>query len=240
MFTSTVTTQKRKWYFGPLTILAYATIGIAAFVGNVLADTDLPPIHQDILLAMPAATVPPPEPPAPAPPPEAPKAPQPDLPNPDAAPPEAPDKISPEPPERLKLPSGPPDKICINCVVGGDPNNKPIFETPPPLPPPPAPPEPQKPLRVSESQAPKQLARVNPIYPPIAQSARVEGIVILEATIDVSGNVVNVTVLRGQPLLNEAAVAAVRQWKYQPHRLNGQPVPVIMTVTVNFTLKEPA
>ncbi len=74
-------------------------------------------------------------------------------------------------------------------------------------------------------------------YPPVAQEARVQGVVILEAEIDCEGNVADVRVLRGQPLLNDAAVTAVRQWRYTPTLNNGMPVPVIMTVTVTFTLQ---
>ncbi|HET8647139.1 MAG TPA: energy transducer TonB, partial [Vicinamibacteria bacterium] len=75
-----------------------------------------------------------------------------------------------------------------------------------------------------------------PVYPEMAKQARVQGTVVLEATIDPSGRVDNVRVLRGIPLLNEAALDAVRKWVYSPTLLNGTPVPVIMTVTVNFTL----
>jgi protein TonB len=75
-----------------------------------------------------------------------------------------------------------------------------------------------------------------PVYPAIAQQARVQGTVILEATIDVDGSVRDVKVLRSIPLLDQAAIDAVREWKYSPTILNGNPVPVIMTVTVTFTL----
>jgi len=72
----------------------------------------------------------------------------------------------------------------------------------------------------------------------VAQAARLEGIVIIEATISSSGRVVDARVLRSSPLLDEAALAAVRQWRYTPTLLNGVPVPVIMTVTVQFTIKD--
>ncbi len=71
----------------------------------------------------------------------------------------------------------------------------------------------------------------------MAQSARVQGIVILEAVIGPTGRVTEVKVLRSVPLLDEAAITAVKQWVYTPTLLNGVPVPVIMTVTVNFTLQ---
>jgi protein TonB len=67
--------------------------------------------------------------------------------------------------------------------------------------------------------------------------SRIEGVVVLECTISPGGKVVNVKVVRSVPLLDEAAVTAVRQWEYTPTLLNGQAVPVIMTVTVNFRLR---
>jgi protein TonB len=76
-----------------------------------------------------------------------------------------------------------------------------------------------------------------PIYPAIAQSARVQGVVIIEATIGPDGRVQDAKVLRSIPLLDAAALDAVKQWVYTPTTLNGVPVPVIMTVTVNFTLQ---
>jgi protein TonB len=83
---------------------------------------------------------------------------------------------------------------------------------------------------------PKKLRNVNPVYPQVARQARVQGIVILECVIDTDGRVTSVKVLRGIPLLDAAAIEAVRQWEYEPTRVNGVPWPVIMTVTVNFRL----
>ena len=84
---------------------------------------------------------------------------------------------------------------------------------------------------------PKKTKDVAAIYPAVAQSARVSGVVILEAVIGIDGRVTDVKILREVALLSDAAVAAVRQWEYTPTMLNGSPVPVIMTVTVNFTLR---
>jgi protein TonB len=67
----------------------------------------------------------------------------------------------------------------------------------------------------------------------------VQGVVILEATIGPRGDVTAVRVLRGIPLLDQAAIDAVKQWTYEPTLLNGVPVPVIMTVTVNYKLGAP-
>lgn len=84
---------------------------------------------------------------------------------------------------------------------------------------------------------PTRVVHVDAIYPPIAQSARVQGIVIVEAIVGCDGSVVDARVLRGQPLLNESAVEAVKKWRYTPTLLNGVPVPVIMTVTVTFRVE---
>jgi protein TonB len=78
---------------------------------------------------------------------------------------------------------------------------------------------------------------VSPVYPAIAQAARVQGIVIIEATIGADGQVTNARILRSVPLLDQAALDAVRQWQFTATLLNGVPVPVIMSVTVNFTLR---
>jgi protein TonB len=99
------------------------------------------------------------------------------------------------------------------------------------------PPPPQAAVRVGgQIKEPKKLKHVAPIYPAIATQARVQGVVILECTISPQGKVTDVKVLRGIPLLDQAAMEAVRQWVYTPTLLNGVPVPVIMTVTVNFKL----
>jgi protein TonB len=103
---------------------------------------------------------------------------------------------------------------------------------------PPPPPPPAAPVRVGGNIKPPQKTRdVRPVYPPIAQSARVQGIVIIEATIGPDGAVKDAKVLRSIPLLDQAALDAVRQWVFTPTLLNGVPVPVIMTVTVQFTLQ---
>jgi protein TonB len=95
----------------------------------------------------------------------------------------------------------------------------------------------QTPVRLhSGIREPIALSRAEPIYPTLAQSARVQGVVILEAVIDASGRVESVQVLRSIPMLDQAAVTAVRQWRYSPAMLNGSPVPVIVTITVTFAL----
>jgi periplasmic protein TonB len=83
-------------------------------------------------------------------------------------------------------------------------------------------------------QTPRKLRHVDPTYPELARRAGVSAVVILECIIDREGRITKVTVLRGHPLLDAAAVDAVRQWAYRPTLLNGAPVEVVMTVTVNF------
>jgi periplasmic protein TonB len=119
----------------------------------------------------------------------------------------------------------------VGGVLGGVPEPE---ATPPPPPPPPAP---KGPVRVGgQIKEPNKVRNVPPAYPDIAKQARVQGVVVLEAVISPSGEVTNVRVLRGVPLLNDSAATAVRQWRYTPTTLNGQPVAVVMTVTVNFRL----
>jgi protein TonB len=84
---------------------------------------------------------------------------------------------------------------------------------------------------------PALVSRIDPVYPPIAVSAKVEGTVILEAVVDRDGRVESVTVLRSIPLLDNAAIASVRQWRYSPLLLNGHPERFVLTVTVSFSLK---
>ena len=152
--------------------------------------------------------------------------------NPNAAPVQAPSQIKPESGLNTGLEGvqggvegGVPGGVA-GGVLGGLP------EAPPP------PPPPQAPVRVGGNIKPPTKTRdVKPVYPAIAQSARVQGVVIIEATIGPDGRVKDAKVLRSIPLLDQAALDAVKQWEFTPTLLNGVPVPVIMTVTVNFTLQ---
>jgi periplasmic protein TonB len=138
-----------------------------------------------------------------------------------ATPPPTPASARPRPTARATPPptEGVPGGV-VGSVLGG------IEEQPP-----------SGPVRVGGAiREPKRLKLVQPRYPDIAKQARVQGVVILECTIDTRGRVTDVKVLRGIPLLDAAAIEAVEQWVYEPTLLNGVPVPVIMTVTVNFKL----
>jgi TonB family protein len=88
-----------------------------------------------------------------------------------------------------------------------------------------------------EIKVPTRIVNVNPIYPAIAQSAKVQGVVIVEVLIGPDGTVQAAQILRSIPLLDQAALDAVRQWQYTPTLLNGMPISVVMTCTVNFTLQ---
>jgi len=100
---------------------------------------------------------------------------------------------------------------------------------------------PAAPLRVGGNIPPPQKIKdVKPAYPPEAQQDRVQGVVVIDATIDPSGHVSNAIVRRSVPQLDAAAVAAVRQWEYTPTVVNGRAVPIVMTVTVSFNMSAPA
>jgi protein TonB len=106
-----------------------------------------------------------------------------------------------------------------------------IVAAPPPVP------APVAPVRVGGTiRTPQKIVHVPPEYPRVAIEARIKGVVILEAVLDEQGSVRGVRVLRSIPLLDQAAVDAVRQWRYTPTLLNGVPVPIVMTVTVSFDL----
>jgi protein TonB len=85
---------------------------------------------------------------------------------------------------------------------------------------------------------PRKTVHVPPVYPPIAQAARVSGIVLVEARIEADGKVSGARVLKSIPLLDQAALDAVNQWEFEPTLMNGVPVPVMITMAVNFALQE--
>jgi periplasmic protein TonB len=99
--------------------------------------------------------------------------------------------------------------------------------------------EPEGPIMVGgEVKAPEKVSAPQPQYTEIARKARIQGVVIVQAIIDKQGNVTNVKVLKGLPMgLEEAAVDAIKQWKFKPATLNGRPVTVYYNLTVNFKLQ---
>jgi protein TonB len=150
-------------------------------------------------------------------------------PSPTAAPIDVPVGVEPEPVDAAPPPSE------LSALIEGPPMLGEIVEVAPPPPPPVAPTEPIRPG--GAISRPERTHYVAPDYPPLARAARVEGTVILEAVLDAEGNVRQARVLRSVPLLDASALDAVRQWRFTPTRLNGIPVPVVMTVTVVFSLR---
>ena len=109
-------------------------------------------------------------------------------------------------------------------------------EAPPP-PPPKEEPKKEPPRRVSGGVLQgNAIRRVQPIYPPIARAARVQGSVQIEVVIDEEGNVISATVVDGHPLLRQAALEAAQQWKFRPTLLSGQPIKVTGILIFNFKL----
>ena len=216
-----------RWSTLPVSIVAHVAALVAVFIIPLAADLDLPPIAPAnarmsfvVAAAVPGMSVGGPRRAAPS----------------RAAPTAAASTIS---PERLEVPSV--DEVP-GALPSGDigtsfaaPDG--IADAPVPLPPAAAP-QRRDPVRpggiISE---PKKLVHVAPIYPSIARDTRSEGIVVLEAIIDERGRVDRIRVLQSSPLLDDAAIQAVRQWRYTPTLLNGVPVPVLMTITVSFRLR---
>ena len=215
----------RKWYTVPVSLLSHSAVVFAVIVIPLLATDVLPEPWEKIHFDFPMT------PPPPPPPPPIRRDPIPtDLPpDPNAAPHVIPDGIAPERPIEPGFEGDRPTGI-----VFGDPDPS-VVLAPPEAPPP----VPVKPVQVGGViRRPQKVHDAQPVYHPLAIQARVQGIVIIEATIGPDGAVIDARVLRSvMPLLDEAAVAAVRQWQYTPTLLNGVPVPVIMTVTVQFTLQ---
>ncbi|MDA0206179.1 MAG: energy transducer TonB [Acidobacteria bacterium] len=143
----------------------------------------------------------------------------------------------------------PPPSVELNRigVVGASPGpsdalintltNK-VRVAPPPAPEPaPVPEAEPTPISVGGTvQAARIVRRVQPIYPPLARTARISGIVRLQAIIAADGTIAELNVISGHPMLIAAAVDAVKQWRYRPTVLNGKPVPVNTQIDVNFTL----
>ena len=124
----------------------------------------------------------------------------------------------------------------LGGVIGGIISSTPIVAPPPP-PVKKAPPPPPKRIRVGGAVQKANLIRqVRPVYPPLARQARIQGTVKLTAIIAKNGSIEKLEVLSGHPLLVPSALQAVKQWRYKPTLLNGQPVEVVTQVDVNFTL----
>jgi protein TonB len=214
----------RKWYTVPVSLMSHAAIVLALVLIPILAPSAMP-LPECMCIPTFMATPDPPKPP-PAPPKHTDEKPTPPVDN--GAPIKPPDGITPEP-ERITEPVGTPIDIILGGIETGPPEAPPVKIDKP---------APDLPIRVGGLiRPPVKLAGQQPVYPPIAQSARVQGVVIIEATIGTDGHVMNAKLLRSIPLLDQAALDAVRTWSYSPTLLNGIPVAVIMTVTVQFSLQ---
>jgi protein TonB len=215
-----------------MSLALHGAIATLVFVTSVLFVADPVPQLRGIS-AFVADVLPPPPPPPPAPPTQAETQhiePQPA--SRDAAPVEMPPTIE---EEEWGARSDVVDTPSV--VVGG------VLDSPAPepAPGPAAPPVSPRtaPVRIGGSiTPPKLLTRVAPVYPQFAVEGRVEGVVILETVVDPEGRVEDVRVLRSIPLLDQAAMDAVKQWRYAPVLVNGQPVACVLTVTVTFVLRE--
>jgi len=144
----------------------------------------------------------------------------------------------------LKEDEAPPPMSGVGGVVGGVPGGVPggqmggviggiINSTPVAVP------KVATPQRVRVSAGVSQgllINKVNPTYPPLAKQARIQGAVVLQAVIGKDGSIQNLRAMSGHPMLTPAAIDAVKQWRYKPYYLNGEPVEVDTQITVNFTL----
>jgi protein TonB len=150
----------------------------------------------------------------------------------------------PEKIQMIKEEEAPPPVMSAGGVVGGVPGGVPggqmggviggiISSTPVAVP------KVATPQRVRVSQGVSQgliIKKVQPPYPPLARQARIQGQVILQAEISTDGTIENLHLISGHPMLAPAAIEAVKQWRYKPYLLNGEPVAVETTVMVNFSL----
>ena len=210
--------------------VAHAALAAAILVLPALGPIALPPFARPLTLVLASAERLPPVPVVPPRPADQPAA---------IVPTEAPDGFAPERPQPTPSLPGVPavgdvrgDATGYSHLLGRGVDVARSM-TPPPQPPP----APTVVRAGGKVEAPARITYVAPIYPPIAVQVRREGTVTVEAIIDESGVVKDVTVKRSVPLLDAAAVAAVRQWRYTPTKLNGMPVSVILEVAVTFTLK---
>lgn len=219
----------RAWYTLPVSIAAHAVIAAVVIVIPLMATDVLPaPASLGVFVTSPPPPVPPPLPPA--------AAPDQRRPAPTAV---NPNIVLTEPAERIVEESAPPSIPGAPGGIEGVPAGVPGSIGPiPAMPPVPSAPAPPKPVPVGgRIKNPAKIKDVRPVYPAIAGANRVEGRVIIQAIIGADGLVQDARVVGSVPLLDRAALDAVMQWQFSPTLLNGIPIPGIMTVTVNFTLK---
>ena len=221
--------RQRHWSLLPLSIAGHGAIVCALLFSPWATGVELPVVASPLEHFI--ATVAPTPPPPPSPPSNVPRSET-------LVPTEAPDTIAPEQPAPRRDEAEADGGVTHGPGVGpsqpllGDLGTTETVVTPP-SPPVPVP----KIVQVGGViREPRKLVHVAPVYPEFARLSRVQGVVTMEAILDATGKVESVRVLSSQPLLEEAAVRAVRQWRYTPTALNGVPVPVLMMITVRFSL----
>ena len=226
--------KRSKWTIAG-SFFAHAAVVCAILILPVLSATERLFIKDNIVLF--AAPPPPVMPELPPPPAPVPVTPAPIAVNPEAAPAFPPEKPITEdaiPPSAVTGPVPPGSIFTGNpsspTTILGSTQGTSIAS-------PPAPKAPDVVRVGGDIKPPARIFYQPPVYPTIAQTARVEGTVMLEATIDESGMIRDLKVVRSIPLLDRAAIDAVSKWRYTPTRLNGAPVAVIMSVNVTFTLR---
>ena len=221
--------RQRHWSVLPLSIAGHAAVVTALLLSPLASSIDLPMIASPLPDFI--KTVAPPPPPPPSPP-----APGPTV-APAKAPITAPDEILPDRP--MPTAAAPDGAIANGPADESGPGLLGPLGTATAVTPPPAPPAPPVPKIVRVGgviREPRKILHVAPVYPEIARQVRAQGTVVLECILDASGRVESIKVRGSQPLLDDAAVTAVRQWRYTPTELNGVPVPVLMTIMVRFSL----
>ena len=226
--------KRSRWTIGGSLFAHAAAVGVLLVVPILsVTDTLIVEARKIVFVAPPPPAVPP----MPPPPASRPTQPAPVALDPTIAPAFAPEKPVTDDTPMVGTPT-PVPAGSLGAPSGGQPagiltgSRTTELGTPPPVP------AQSGPIRPGgDIKAPARITYVPPVYPTIAQTAKVEGQVILEAIIDESGVVRDVKVLRSIPLLDRAAIEAVSKWRYTPTRLNGTPVAIIMTVTVMFSLR---
>jgi protein TonB len=215
----------------PISIAIHLIAVLLFLIIPLTANVELPDLASHLPDYMRVAPMPPPPPVARAP---SAAAPTPNTPmNPDVAPTMAPSSINPEPAPPSTGPDlGLPPGTGVPEGLGLVTLDRPVIVQPP------DPPRPSGPVRVADLPVtPVKIVDVRPVYPEHARSARIEGTVIMEAVLDTSGRVTHLRVLKSAPMLDQAALDAVRQWRYTPSLYGGHPVSVLMTITVRFILQ---
>jgi protein TonB len=228
---------KRGWTSLVSFALEFMIIGVMVLIPLIFTEA-LPKGQMMFLLVAPPPPPPPPPPPAAAV--RVVKVVQTDIVNGELR---TPTKI-PKKVEMIKEDEAPPPSMAATGVVGGVPGGVPggsmggvigsvLSGTPVAVP------KIATPTRVRVSSGVVSgllLRKVQPNYPPLARQARIQGVVVLQAQISKEGSIENLQLISGHPMLAPAAIEAVKQWKYKPYLLNGEPVEVETQVQVNFTL----